>query len=468
MIGVEMYITIKSLWERHKNKSMIAKLTGHDWKTVAKKIKEIEGGKEYPTKKPHPRILDPYQERVIKWLEDNLSGVRIHEKIQEEGVKVGYSTVKDYICQIKKRENIFIRMHTLPGEEAQVDFGYLGYTPYQGKKRKTWVFNMRLSYSRLDYYEIIYDQRVETFIQCHINAFNYFGGIPQYVKIDNLKAAILKANFYEPIYQELYKNFAYHYGFHPLPCRVRRPNDKGKVESGIKYVKNNFFSGRKFNGCKDVKERLFKWNTKTNHRVHGTTRKVPQEVFEKEEKVKLIPLPQEEFKLAKVGTRKVYHDCHIYVDYNYYSVPFSYIGKEVEIELTKNLLKVFYQGKEIAVHPRLSGRGKFRTNNSHYPAYKRYSDTEYQEKYQAKMAKIGRYAEQLFFLIVQNHPKDWNRTVQGILSLQKTYPDKVIEAACRRALAFGVLRYSVIKNICHNGSYILPLEFDKEGIYATA
>jgi len=193
-------------------------------------------------------------------------------------------------------------------------------------------------------------------------------------------------------------------------------------------------------------------------------------VFEKEEKVKLIPLPQEEFKLAKVGTRKVYHDCHIYVDYNYYSVPFSYIGKEVEIELTRNLLKVSYQGKGITVHLRLSGRGKFSTDNSHYPAYKRYSDTEYQEKYQAKMAHIGIYTEQLFFLIVQNHPKDWNRTVQGILSLQKTYPDEVIEAACKRALAFNVYHYSIIKNICHNGSYHLPLEFDfdKEGAYATA
>jgi len=468
MIGVEMYITIKSLWERHKNKSLIARLTGHDWKTVAKRIKEIEEGKKYSIKKPHPRILDPYQEQIMKWLEEDLSGVRIHEKLREEGVIAGYSTIKDYICKIKKRENIFIRIHTLPAEEAQVDFGYLGYTLYKGKKRKTWVFNMRLSYSRLDYYEVVYDQRVETFIRCHINAFNYFGGIPQYVKIDNLKSAILQANFYEPIYQELYKNFASCYGFHPLPCRVRRPNDKGKVESGIKYVKNNFFLGRKFSNEQELKERLNRWCDKVNYRIHGTTRRVPKEVFEKEERIKLIPLPKEEFKLTSVGIRKVYHDCHIYVDYNYYSVPFEYVGKEVEIELAKNLLKVFYQGKEIAVHPRLSGRGKFRTNNSHYPAYKRYSDTEYQERYQAKMAKIGRYAEQLFFLIVQNHPKDWNRTVQGILSLRKTYPDEVIEAACRRALAFGVMRYSVIKNICHNGSYILPLEFDKEEIYATA
>jgi hypothetical protein len=184
-------------------------------------------------------------------------------------------------------------------------------------------------------------------------------------------------------------------------------------------VKNNFFSGRKFSDEKDAKERLSRWNTKNNHRIHGTIRKVPQEVFEKEEKIKLTPLPQEEFKLASVGIRKVYHDCHIYVDYNYYSVPFEYVGKEVEIELSKNLLKVFYQGKEIALHSRLSDRGKFSTNNSHYPTYKRYSDTEYQEKYQAKMAHIGTYTEQLFFLIIKEHPKDWSRTVQGILSLKK-------------------------------------------------
>ncbi|MEA1939717.1 MAG: IS21 family transposase [Candidatus Caldatribacteriota bacterium] len=467
MIGVAMYITIKSLWEKHKNKSLIARLTGHDWKTVSQKIKEIETGKEYPKKKLHPRILDSYQEQIVKWLEDNLSGVRIHEKMQENGIKVGYSTVKDYICKIKRRDNIFIRMHTLPGEEAQVDFGYVGYTLYKGKKRKTWVFNMRLSYSRLDYYEVVYDQRVETFIRCHINAFRYFGGIPQYIKIDNLKSAILQANFYEPIYQELYKNFASHYGFHPLPCRVRRPNDKGKVESGIKYVKINFFSGRKFTGEKDLKERLFKWYSRANQRIHGTTRKVPQEVFKKEEKAKLIPLPQEEFKLVKVGIRKVYHDCHIYVDYNYYSVPFKYVGRQVEIELSKKLLKVYCKGKEITVHPRLSGRGNFSTNNSHYPTYKRYSDTEYQEKYQKKMADIGAYAEQLFFPVLKEHPRDWNRTIQGILSLRKTYPDKVIEAACRRALSFGVTRYSVIKNICHNGSYLMPVEFEKEATCAT-
>lgn len=101
-------------------------------KTVAKRVKEIEQGKEYRPK-PHPRILDPYHEQIIKWLEENLSGVRIHGKIQQKGVKVGYSTVKDYLTLIKKKDKIFLRIHTLPAEEAQADFGYVGYTPYQGK-----------------------------------------------------------------------------------------------------------------------------------------------------------------------------------------------------------------------------------------------------------------------------------------------------------------------------------------------
>jgi hypothetical protein len=378
------------------------------------------------------------------------------------GVKVGYTTVRDYLKEIKKRDEIFVRIETKPGEEAQIDFGYAGLTmDNSGKKRRTWVFNMRLSYSRLDYYEKVYDQRVETFIQSHINAFKYFGGIPEYVKIDNLKAAILEANFYEPVYQQLYKSFAEHHGFKPLPCRVRKPNDKGKVESGIKYVKYNFFSGRIFKDGNDLDWQLMSWvDNKCNQRVHGTTRRVPAQVFELEEKQLLKSLPQEEFKMSAVGVRKVYHDCHIYVEYNYYSVPFEYVGKEVDIELSKNLLKVFYQGKEIAVHPKADGRGKFSTNKNHYPKYKRFSETEYQEKYQTKMAEVGPYAEQVFFLVREHNPRDWARTIQGILSLLKSFPEEIVELACKRALAFGIYQYQIIKNICANGSYNLPLEFN--------
>ena len=209
MIGGAMVTTIMTLWERYKNKTKIAEMTGHDWKTVDKIIKS--GGKH--EKKLHPRKLDTYREQILKWIEEGMSNVRILETLRAGGISVGKTAVRNYTAEIKKRENVFVRIETKPGEEAQVDFGYVGITPDdEGKQRKTWIFNMRLSYSRLDYYEKVYDQRVETFILCHINAFRYFGGIPEYVKIDNLKAAILEANFYAPVYQYLYKAFADCYG----------------------------------------------------------------------------------------------------------------------------------------------------------------------------------------------------------------------------------------------------------------
>ena len=463
MIGVAMFTTIKTLWEKHKNKTVIARLTGHDWKTVSKMVKLIESGGKYPEKKPHPRILDPHKEKIVEWLEkEGLNGLKTFERLRSEGIKIGYTTVKTYLADIKKRDEIFVRIHTLPGEEAQVDFGYVGLTmDNNSKKRKTWIFNMRLSYSRLDYYEKVYNQRVETFIQCHINAFIYFGGIPERVRIDNLKAAILEANFYEPVYQRLYLSFADHYGFKSVPCRIYKPNDKGKVESGIKYIKYNFFLGKTFMSGDDLDNQLRYWLDNTcNQRIHGTIRKVPREVFESDEKPKLRPLPVEEFKMSTPGSRKVYHDCHVFIDYSYYSVPFEYVGKEVDIEISKELVKIFYHDKEIAVHPRLREKGKFQTNVNHYPKYKRFTDTEYQEMYQAKMAAIGPYAEQIFFAIIEKHPKDWSRTVQGILSLGKKYPKDVINLACKRALAFGVHQYQVIKRICFNGSYNLPVDFN--------
>jgi len=462
-----MNITIETLWKQGRNKAEISRVTGHDWKTVSKTIKCLERG-HYPEKKPHPSLLDKYKIEILEYLGKGLTGRRIYEELCSCGIKTSYATVKSYIASIRKRENICIRFHTDPGQESQVDFGYVGLTKdNSGKKRKTWVFNMRLSYSRLDYYEKVYDQTVETFIQCHEHAFKYFNGIPKYVKIDNLKAAVLEANFYETNYQCLYKQFADFYGFSPLPCRVREPQEKGKVESGIKYVKRNFFAGRIFKDGEDLDRQLKNWLDKTcNARIHGTTRKIPIEVFRQEEARRLLPLPEKGFAIPDVGQRKVYHDCHVYFEYNYYSVPFDYVGKIVDIEATEHLVKISYNAKQIAVHVRCKNKGEFITDNSHYPPYKNHLSTEYQESYQAKMKQIGANAEQMFFYIVQTHPYEWNRTVRGILNLKKEYPAEVIDKSCKRALCYGVNSYSKIKNICKSGAYNQPSEFNVEVYHA--
>lgn len=460
MVGAAMYTTIKTLNELGRSKSEIARITGHDWKTVRKVIQEISHGVTAPQMKERRSIVEPYKDTVIKLMEEGLTAVRIHQELAASGFTGKYTAVKKYVRKIRGRE-VFVRVHTPAGHEAQVDFGYVGRTKDDtGASRKTWVFNMRLSYSRLDYYEKVYDQKVETFINCHVNAFEAFKGVPEVVKIDNLKAAILEANFYGPVYQKMYREFADHYGFKPLPCRIYHPNDKGKVESGIKYVKGNFFKGRKFVNGAECAKKLRLWTGEANKRIHGTTKKVPVEVFEKEERAKLLPLPSEKYQTCQAGTRVVYHDCHIFVENNYYSVPFEYVGKEVEIEIADSLLRVFYKGVQVALHARLQGKGQFSTDDNHYPKYKRHSETEHQEKYQAQMAGIGVFAEQLFFLILRETKAYWTQPVRGILSLTTTYPKDIVELACKRALSYGAWQYHIIKNICQNGAYTLPVEFE--------
>ncbi|MFH1612301.1 MAG: hypothetical protein ABIB46_00995 [bacterium] len=119
-----MYITIKTLMEKGINKSQIAHATGYDWKTVAKVIRDIEAGKEWPEKKPHPKILDIFKEKIIQLMEQGLTGIRIHQELQKIGLTASYSTIKRYLANIKKKEKIFVRIQTSPGEEAQAPQWY--------------------------------------------------------------------------------------------------------------------------------------------------------------------------------------------------------------------------------------------------------------------------------------------------------------------------------------------------------
>ena len=462
MLKIGMHMTIITLWENGKSKSEISRITGHDRKTVSRIIKNYEEtGNISPNRTIKQSKLDKYKEEILEYLEKGLTALRIHEELSKKGYQIKYRTLCYYISGFKKKEDICVRFHTLAGEEAQVDFGDIGKIPdISGKLRRGWIFNMRLSYSRLDYYETVYDQSVETFIKCHINALHYFRGVTEIVKIDNLKAAILEASFYEPIYQRLFKSFADHNGFKIVPCRVRKPREKGKVESGIKYIKNNFFAGRKFKDYDEMQKELGLWLEKANSRVHRTTKKVPKELFLQEEKIKLKKLPILDFVMPIIMTRKVYRDCHITVDSNYYSVPYEYVGKIVEIQKDSKLLRIYYMGKQVATHIQGDRRGEFITQESHYPKYKYYtaSSEEYRIMYKNKMELIGENSSKIFDLIVENEPYGWYRIIKGILSLRKLFSNEVLELSCKRALSFKITSYRKIKSICNSGSYNLPIE----------
>lgn len=438
-------------------------MVGHDRKTVRRIIKRYkeEGVTEYP-KSSKVSTLEGYKDLIIELMEKEISVVRIHEELRKEGVEISYSSVARYVESIKGKNNICVRFHTEAGEEAQVDFGYVGLLAKKdGKKGKAWIFNMRLSYSRLDYYEIVNDQKVETFLMCHINAFRDFEGFTKLVKIDNLKTAILEANFYEPVYQSVYKAMSEHYGYEIITCKVRKPQEKGKVEAGIKYVKSNFFKGRSFNSREDVEKQLRDWvKYKFNSRIHGTTKKIPQEVFANEERGRLKELPIEHYTIGILAKRNVCKDCHITVENSYYSTPYKYVGKLVEVHIKQKLISILYDGKEIEVHIKSREKGAFITNENHYNKYKLFTpeSSEYRSNYQEKMKKIGDNAGELFIVILAKKPNSWYRAKRGILSLKILYDDHVIDLACKSALEFEITEYSTVKNICKTVSYNLPID----------
>lgn len=470
MLEVDMKTTIKTLYQKGYNKTQIGKMLGIDRKTVRKVLNEAESdrncsdGTPQPQRAVWPSMLDECREYIEIQLSKELSITRIHQDLQREfGIQCGYTTLRDYVAKIRKSQpHAYMVLHSLPGEEAQVDFGYIGTLNVGGTHRKAWVFVMSLSYSRYMYAAITLDQSVQTFIRCHTEAFHYFAGVPQTVKIDNLKAAIVEADFYEPTVQRTYAAFADHYGFLPNPCRVYTPTDKGKVESNVKYVKDNCFKGREFKDFDEAKKFLSEWLTGTaNHRIHGTTGKRPETVYQETERERLNPLPPQDFLFSRSGSATVRTDCHIVHGGNYYSVPYAYIGMDVDVIEVNHLLKIYHCGKEIALHSLCeNAKGEHVTDKSHYPSTKTITQEELLSSYRQKMAAVGSGAVAFLeaFKDTEMYQCHHYRSISGILALRKKYGDDAVDKACARACHYGNITYRAVKKICESGLYNLPLE----------
>jgi len=465
MVEVHMQTTVKTLSEKGHSKSKIAKLLGIDRKTVRKILKNPDNECKME-KKPHPSKLDDHRIFILAGIKKELSAMRIFQDLQiDAGFDGAYSTVRDYIRKLKDvNKAVYMVIETLPGEESQVDFGYIGTLNVGGKKKKAWVFIMTLSYSRYMFVKVVYDQSVKTFIWCHVDAFKYFGGVPETVKIDNLKAGIIEANFYEPLVQRTYAAFAAHYGFWAQPCRVKVPTDKGKVERMVDYVKENCFKGRDFKDIEEAKVFLQSWLLKVaNVRVHGTIKKKPAEVFQTIEKTALKELPAEDFILSDSAKATLNINCHFSYKGNYYSAPFQYIGIELDIIEVNNLVKIYMEQKEIALHTLWTGeKGKCITNKDHYPHHKNITVSEILSRQSAEMAAIGPEAMAFFNEFTGSALKKYDyRIISGILALRKKYSDEIINKACARASYYGSLSYTTVRKICEKDLLMWPLDVTK-------
>ena len=346
-----------------------------------------------------------------------------------------------------------------------MDFGSAGRLrdPRTGKLRQAYFFLMKLSWSRHFYGEFVFDQKMATWLRCHRKAFESFGGVPEEVVIDNLKAAVLKASLEDQTLSIPYKRFAEHYGFLVHPCRPRKPQHKGKSESDIHYVKRAFLAGQEFVDIDDANRKFWDWIiNEAGTREHGTTREAPVLRFNETEKAALKPLPIEPFELTGVYESKVHRDGFVQVDGSYYHAPREYIGKKLDVFVYERVVQLYDLVTLLVTHERATKKGQRMTREEFYPerASEYVRRTRKQCRYLA--ALVGPRCAQVVEILLSERPLDRLRSVHGILRLQEKYGAGRLESACSRAMHYDDPCYPRIKRILASGLDQIELESEKQ------
>ena len=340
-------------------------------------------------------------------------------------------------------------MECAPGEEAQVDFGSgARIVRPDGKKRHTHVFRIILSHSRKGYSEAVYRQTTEDFIRCLENAFAHFGGVPRTLVLDNLKAGVEQPDWFDPELNPKLRAFAEHYGLAILPTKPYTPRHKGKIESGVGYVKGNALKGKVFTSLNEENDYLLHWETTVaDQRIHGTMRRQVAQVFAEVERPALQPLPTERFPFFHEGQRTVHRDGHIEVAKAYYSMPPEYLGRRVWARWDGRLVHVFNQQfEQITVH--VQGEpGSFNTQRVHI-ASEKINAAEHGAAWLLKKAKhIGRQATLWAEAMLQDRGIEGVRVLQGLLHLAKQHSCPAVNEACGVALTHASNRLRTIRQL---------------------
>jgi transposase len=407
--------------------------------------------------------VEPYRELVTRLAKENVEIAAIWCRLKEQGYIGSYSAVRRFVRTVKPRTpKATVRVERKPGEEGQVDFGYAGrmIDPVTDTLRRTWAFVMTLSWSRHQYVEFVFNQKIETWLRLHRNALAWLGGVPYRLVIDNLKAAIIKAVWDDPEVQQSYRECAEHYGFLIAPCRPRTPEHKGKVEQGgVHYVVRNFLGGRQPTTITQATQDVLVWcNTTAGLRIHGTTKEQPLVRFQEVEQARLQPLPETPYDMAVWKKVKVYRDCYVEFDKAYYSVPHRLIEQPVWVCGGIQQVRIFTtKHKLVATHDRARRPGERLTHLDHLPPEKVPGLTLNREDCLATATEIGTATLQVVQTLLDDPVIDRLPTVGRLLRLRQKFGDGRLEAACARALYFDDPAYKTIKRILTQGLDNAPL-----------
>lgn len=408
---------------------------------------------------------DRWREFILAKREQGLTAKRIHQdlvgELSVEGVS--YDSVRRLLKRLGTvRPLPMRRMECEPGQETQVDFGKGAWvrTP-EGKRRKTHVLRVVLSHSRKAYSEAVYRQTAEDFLRVLENAFWHFGGVPRTVVVDNLKAAVLRPDWFDPDLNPKLQSFAAHYGTVILPTKPRTPRHKGKVERGVGYVQGNGLKAREFASLEAQNEHLARWEQSiADTRIHGTTKRHVGKMFREVERSALLPLPAERFPFFHEAKRIVSRDGHIEVAKAFYSVPPEYLGREVWARWDGHLVRVFnHRMEQISLHVRREP-GKFSTLGEHI-APEKISGVERGAAWLlSKIKSIGDDAYAWAEAMLKHRGIEGVRVLQGLLALASKHSGNDLNEACQIALSYGAFRLKTVRELLkRRGPLQQPLPF---------
>jgi transposase len=407
----------------------------------------------------------PWREFILAKHGQGLSAQRIHQDLRAESGTEGisYDSVRRFLKRVGAvRVAPVRRLECAPGQEAQVDFG-TGATVIgsDGQRRRTHVFRIVLSHSRKAYSEACFRQTTEDFLRAIENALWAFGGAPQTLIIDNLKAAVTHPDWFDPELNPKLLSFSRHYGTVILPTKPRTPRHKGKIERGIGYVKNNGLKGHTFDSLQAQNEHLARWEaTIADTRIHGTTKRQVGKLFADVERAALVPLPAERFPFFHEAQRIVSRDGHIEVAKAYYSVPPEYLSRPVWARWDARLVRVFnHRLEQIALHVRREP-GKFSTLSEHLVPEKINGIERGATWLLAKAAPIGDRAQEWASVMLQTRGIEGLRVLQGLLALAKRHSCEALDQACGTALSYQAFRLRTLRQLLkHRADAQQPLPF---------
>lgn len=370
-----------------------------------------------------------------------------------------YTQFCHHYRQWAKQLDVVMRQHHKAGEKVFVDWAGQTvpiYDPISGRVYEAYLFVATLGASNYSFAHLFPSMELKYWILGHCLAFEFFGGVPLVVVPDNLKTGVTRANYYDPDINPTYADMARHYGVIILPTRVRKPNDKPKVENTVLHIERSilaalrdyqFFSIDEGNAA--VSQELEKLNGRPFQKLDGSRKSWFLEI----DKPALRPLPENRYEMRQWKKATVHMDYHVEFEKSLYSVPYQLVGKSVEILATQTLVEIYHHGMLVARHKRCSPYERYSTNKEHMPASHQAYASRSPETMAALAGKLGEYAQEWAKGLFEQceHPEQGYRAVLGVIQLAKTYSAERVNNACKRAISCGAFSYRSIKSILEKG-----------------